>query len=90
MNLDREKLCTENLEEMAFFKTGIKIFCVLLAISEGAKPMKNFNQWAERRGRSAIVREWGLISPNSRKDIVDIWEKNGSISKAEAIRLLGK
>lgn len=52
--------------------------------------MKNFNQWAERRGRSAIVREWGLISPNSRKDIVDIWEKNGSISKAEAIRLLGK
>lgn len=49
--------------------------------------MKNFNAWAERRGRAAIVREWGLISPESKKYIVDMWEQGGSISKSEADKL---
>ena len=49
--------------------------------------MKNFNAWAERRGRAAIVREWGLISPDSKKYIVDMWEQDGSISKTEADKL---
>lgn len=72
---------------MVSFRTGIKVFCVLLATIEGAKPMKNFNTWAEKRGRAAIVREWGLISPESKKYIVDMWEQGGSISKSEADKL---
>jgi len=50
--------------------------------------MRFFNEWAEKRGRAAIVREWGLISPESKKYIVDMWEKGGSISKVEANKLL--
>jgi len=72
---------------MVFFKTGIKVACVLLASLEGAKPMRFFNEWAEKRGRAAIVREWGLIAPESKKYIVDMWEKDGSISKVEADKL---
>jgi hypothetical protein len=84
---DKEKSCTASLEEMVFFKTGIKVACVLLASLEGAKPMRFFNEWAEKRGRAAIVREWGLIAPESKKYIVDMWEKDGSISKVEADKL---
>ena len=49
--------------------------------------MRFFNEWAEKRGRAAIVREWGLIAPESKKYIVDMWEKDGSISKVEADKL---
>jgi len=87
VNIDKEKSCTASIEEMVSLRTGIKVFCVLLATIEGAKPMKNFNAWAERRGRAAIVREWGLISPDSKKYIVDMWEQDGSISKIEADKL---
>jgi hypothetical protein len=87
VNIDKEKSCTVSSEEMVSFRTGIKVFCVLLATIEGAKPMKNFNTWAEKRGRAAIVREWGLISPESKKYIVDMWEQGGSISKSEADKL---
>jgi hypothetical protein len=90
VNIGKDKLCTASLEEMVFFKTGIKVACILLASIEGAKPMRFFNEWAEKRGRAAIVREWGMISPESKKYIVDMWEKGGSISKVEANKLLNR
>jgi len=63
---------------------------IFLAIFEGVKPMRGFNQWAERRGREAIIREWGLIAPESRRNIVDTWLQGGSITQTEANRLLKK
>jgi len=51
--------------------------------------VRGFNEWAERRGRSAIIREWGMISPDSKNNIIDMWVDNGSISKSEA-KLLRK
>jgi len=87
VNTDKDRLCTVNLEEMVSFKAGIRIFCILLSMLQGAKPVRGFNEWAERRGRSAIIREWGMISPDSKNNIIDMWVDNGSISKSEAKRL---
>lgn len=64
-------------------------FIILSTISTGAKPVfSNLNKWAETRGRSAILREWGMINPESRKLIVDNWIERGDISKEYGNRLL--
>ena len=64
-------------------------FIILSTISTGAKPVfSNLNKWAEARGRSAILREWGMINSESRKLIVDNWIERGDISKEYGNRLL--
>ena len=48
----------------------------------------SLNKWAETRGRSAVIREWGLINSESRKLIVDNWIERGDITKEYGDRLL--
>jgi len=65
------------------------IFIILSTISTGAKPVfSNLNKWAETRGRSAVIREWGLINSESRKLIVDNWIERGDITKEYGDRLM--
>jgi hypothetical protein len=64
-------------------------FIILSTISTGAKPVfSNLNKWAETRGRSAILREWGMINSESRKLIVDNWIERGDITQEYGNRLL--
>ena len=64
-------------------------FIFLSTISTGAKPVfSNLNKWAETRGRSAILREWGMINSESRKLIVDNWVERGDITQEYGNRLL--
>lgn len=64
-------------------------FIILSTISTGAKPVfSNLNKWAETRGRSAILREWGMINSESRKLIVDNWVERGDITQEYGNRLL--
>jgi len=64
-------------------------FIILSTISTGAKPVfSNLNKWAEQRGRSAVIREWGMINNESRKLIVDNWVERGDITKEYGNRLL--
>ena len=64
-------------------------FIILSTVSTGAKPVfSNLNKWAETRGRSAVIREWGLINSESRKLIVDNWVERGDITKEYGDRLL--
>ena len=64
-------------------------FIILSTVSTGAKPVfSNLNKWAETRGRSAILREWGMINSESRKLIVDNWVERGDITQEYGNRLL--
>ena len=64
-------------------------FIILSTVSTGAKPVfSNLNKWAETRGRSAILREWGMINFESRKLIVDNWIERGDITQEYGNRLL--
>jgi hypothetical protein len=64
-------------------------FIIMSTISIGAKPVfSNLNKWAETRGRSAVIREWGLINSESRKLIVDNWVERGDITQEYGDRLL--
>ena len=65
------------------------LFILMSTISTGAKPVfSNLNKWAETRGRSAVIREWGLINSESRKLIVDNWIERGDITKEYGDRLM--
>ena len=65
------------------------LFILLSVLGSGAKPMfSGLSKWAEQRGRSAIIREWSFINPESKKLIVDSWVSNGDISKEYGNRLL--